>query len=184
MPPPPKSRTLWPLPGGAAYYLYSLQKAVSLANDNPSLEVYIRRFRDTFPSVGSDSMAYSYIRDVLQSLDVLTISRTRVISPTRTGKYFAQTNDPESILLQILRSRVSGVEELIELLGEGPQAIRHLLARMQQRGFAWRSEWPVRFRLNWLRAAGAAKRVSERESSDRYSQWQLVRPVPPDFQSE
>ena len=171
-----KSRSLWPLPGGSAHYLESLLTAISLADDSPSLEEYVCRFRETFPSVTRDIIARSYIRDVLQSLNVLEVKPADIVHPTMAGKHLAITRDPQEVLLQLLKERVMGIDELIGLLSGDSKAIRHLSTGMQDLGFAWRSEWPVRFRLNWLRTAGAVRRVSARESGESYAQWQLIRP--------
>jgi hypothetical protein len=168
------SRTIWPLPGGSANYVASLLRAIALANDCPPADEFMRRFRKTFPTVSSDALARSYLRDVLQSLGVLEINATGLVCITTSGALLLDTDDPNPILLTLLKEQVSGVNELIGLLRDDPKAIRHLLIGMQQLGFAWRSEWPVRFRLNWLRAAGAVELLSERQSSERYSQWQLI----------
>jgi hypothetical protein len=170
---PTKSRTIWPLPGGSANYVASLLRAISLANDSPAIEEYLARFREAFPTVNSDAHARGYLRDVLQSLDVLETNAANRVSITASGVVLLEADDPIPVLLALLREKVSGVNELIGLLTENPKAIRHLLAGMQRLGFSWRSEWPVRFRLNWLRAVGAVQRINERDSSERYSQWQL-----------
>jgi hypothetical protein len=174
---PVKSRSLWPLPGGSAHYLESLLTAISLAHDSPSLEEYIHRFRTAFPSVTSDVRARSYVRDVLQSLNVLEIEAVDVIHPTTAGKHLTTSSNPRAVLLQLLKEQVMGIDELIGLLSGDSMAIRHLLTGMQELGFTWQSEWPVRFRLNWLRTAGVVRRVSGRESGEQYAQWQLIRSV-------
>jgi repressor of nif and glnA expression len=41
---------------------------------------------------------------------------------------------------------------------------------LQTAGFAWRTQWQVRYRLKWLEAAGLVERVAS-----RYPQYALTR---------
>jgi repressor of nif and glnA expression len=48
--------------------------------------------------------------------------------------------------------------------------IGHLHAQLQERGFAWRTQSQVRYRLRWMEAAGIVERVA----LSRYPQYALT----------
>lgn len=123
-----------------------------------------------FATVTSLSTARGYVTYVLKPLGVVDIERQGLIvaySATLTnGKLISKHR-----LLTSLLDRVEGVSEILSAIQEEPLAIRHIAGAKNVGQLQWKSDWPVRYRLNWLRAAGAVTRLSERESSERYPQW-------------
>ena len=163
-------RSLWGLPGGWVNYRVSLAKMGTLAKDSHTVDELGLRIVHNFQTVASMSTARGYVRYVLRPLGVLeTDSGGRVLAVNSKLSSGGPITRP--MLLDRLIHRVEGVAEVLAVVEQGPISIRRILETKEVRQFSWRSDWPVRYRLNWLRAANAVTRLSERESSERYPQW-------------
>ena len=165
-----KVRSLWGLPGGWSAYREALATMGSLAQVSQSVDDLVTRIQQNFPTVRSSSSARGYVRHVLRSLGVVEIdTRGRLTSVSRSlsnGKLVSRSR-----LARILTSRVAGVSETLELVAREPLSMRHLVQDPSIAVFQWSSDWPIRYRLNWLRAAGIVTLLPESESSERYPQW-------------
>jgi hypothetical protein len=170
----PKARSIWPLPGGSDAYLENLLRILhALPQHGVQTEDFLVTFRVTFPLVSSDSTARSYLRHTLVSLGVVSNSGGRV-QMTAAGRSLLRSSDPRRQLGSIVLSRIEGARPLLGVLQKGPSSIRHLIPAMAELGFEWSSDWPLRYRLNWLKTAGLVVRVPESESAERYPQWRIT----------
>lgn len=158
--------------------MQSLLVSVNLVHNGPeSIDSFADAFMDAFPSVNSKRLARAYLRHTLVPLGVVEIN-SNAVGATSIGRKFASTAsnaEKRRQLASLLKSRIWGVREMVRLLGPGPKSIRWILAEMQADGFPWRSDWQVRYRLNWMRTAGMVERLSERDSTERYPQWRLAK---------
>ena len=168
-----QSKSLWGLPGGWASYRTSLARMAHLARFHSSLDSLSAGIIKEFPTVNSVASAKGYAKHVLRPLGVISISKRgeiEVVSMSlSSGRLVSQAR-----LLEILIERVVGVIEIIGVLRAEPLSMRSLHSALPPNGLNWLSEWPIRYRLNWLRAAGAVTRISEADSSERYPQWKLT----------
>jgi hypothetical protein len=157
-------RALWPLPGSAADYSDTLPELLRIAEDNPSVSVFLRRLQKRFPRVSSTASGY------LKSLiNVGLVEREGArIQLTAAGRQLLRGD--RRVLSEVLIERIAGVAELMRLLSEDPMRIGQLHERLQSLGFTWHTQSQVRYRLRWMEGAG----LVERMALSRYPQYTLT----------
>ena len=166
-----RARSIQGLPGKAEDYpdtLHRLLKAL-WDEDLPTAEFleFVQREHGT-----TRSSARSVLYNALRVLGFVECDRVSV-GLTETGLRYVESPTQE-LIQQALIDNVFGIHELLEILERRPRRIGEILPLMQQKGFAWESDWQVRYRLKWLRTAGLVQRLSEAESSGRYPEWSLA----------
>lgn len=166
-----RARSIQGLPGKAEDYPETLHNLLKALWDEglPIAEFleYIMREHGT-TRASARSVLYNALR-VLGFVECDGVS----VGLTRTGLLYVE-NPTTALIQQALINNVIGVQELLEILGQRPRRIGELLPLMQQKGFAWESDWQIRYRLKWLRTAGLARRLTEAESSGRYPEWSIA----------
>lgn len=166
------SRSLWPLAGGSANYLIALRQVLGLAVSNQSLPDVTDTYMALYPELRSALTARRSIIFVGHGLHVMEFAGDSV-KVTPSGLRLLNSSSPKSSLSRLLSRHIAGVSEIKKLLGVEPLSIRHIHASMSDLGFEWKTDWQVRYRLNWMSCAGIVLRLPERESSERYPQWAL-----------
>lgn len=147
----PKARSLWPVPGGHEFYAQSLRRLLRVCDDAVQIGVATESLVTAFPGVRSATSARRYIRLVGVSLDLVVIDGSKV-SLTQVGRKFTETGDLD-VLARQLKDRISGVTEILAMLEEQPHRIGVIHERLTEHGFAWKSDWQVRYRLRWMETA-------------------------------
>ena len=166
-----KSATLWPLPGGKANYLSTLLAFLDyIGSTKPSIDEMTDWVIATYEKVTKTTVVRSYLRSVLYSMGVIDFDGDRVVLAPE-GENVRQVRSQEEVL-NLLKTKVSGIDETLELLATGPKdtpEIREYLNRTL--GLTWETDHQVRFRLEWLAACGAVERAA--------GSWRLTAPNTP-----
>lgn len=149
-----KYRTLWPLPGGTGQYLATATAILGRAASSTSAEALLDWFLNEF-ELDSRRTAQSYIR-VLHALGLIELVGLSVYVTT-DGQRFLETGDVD-IVRRALTVRISGVDDVLELLGRRPLRIGALTAAMKEAGYDWSTDSQVRYRLRWLEEVGLVSR--------------------------
>jgi restriction system protein len=154
-----RSAVLWPLPGGQDYFFETLLAFLDqIGAQQPSIEQMAQWVMTKYEKVTKHKVVQSYLRSVLYTMGLIDFDGERVIL-TSLGQALQQTRSREQ-LLQILKDNILGITEILEALGFGPKdlpALREYLASRLQ--ILWETDHQVRFRVQWLAAAGAIERV-------------------------
>lgn len=151
----PRLKTLWPLPGGAGFYLESLARLIEIVEVSATTEVAVAAVVMSFDSVSSAKAAGSYLH-VAASLGLLTLDGS-FCEVTHEGTAFLATRSRRRIA-RLLTQRIAGVTELLELLEQQPRRIGLLHREMNRLGFTWTRDTQVRYRLRWLEEVGVVRR--------------------------
>lgn len=144
---------MWPLPGGVDGYQDAVRRMLNAAKDRPPKAEFERRVFELFPTVESESTVRGYA-GVLVALGFVERNRDGRVVVTTTGKRFARTGDAK-VLRQALVSRVYGAREVLEVIADHTMAYPEVQQELRQRGIEWGNAMAVRYRIWWLRAAGA-----------------------------
>ncbi len=153
-----KSAALWPLPGGHEKFFETLLLFVDqIGSHKPNLDEMTAWVLKQFETVTKQAVVQSYLRAVLASLDLVSFDGDRIVL-TAAGEALRSKRE-QSVLLTQLKSSITGVVELLDLLAKGPvtleQAHDHLTTTS---GVKWDTDTQVRTRLQWLAAAGAVEK--------------------------
>ena len=171
-----RARSIQGLPGRAEDYPDTLrQLLVVLADGDMSIGDFVRVVMSDYEI--TESSAKSVLYNALRVLDFVECDGTSV-GLTEAGRRYVRNPEP-ALIGEALRENLVGVSDILEVLGERPQRMSDLHAAMNERGFAWKSAWQIRYRLKWLRTAGLVRRRSEAESTGRYPEWALTDPGAP-----
>ena len=157
-------RALWPLPGSASGYTATLVALLRMAEDSPSASTYCERLQTEVPGVGASASGYL---KPLTNVGLVETSQ-RQIRLTAAGRSLLEGR--QSLLSELLVQRIAGVREILVILAEEPMRIGQLHARLQEQGFAWRTQSQIRYRLRWMEAAAVVRRVTVA----RYPQYALT----------
>lgn len=157
-------RALWPLPGSATDYSETILVLLRMAEDSPPVPSYCRRLEVSFPRVATTASGY------LKSLTNVGLVECKEGEVRLTSAGRRLLRGSRSVLPELLVARVAGVSDLMTSLSRKPMRIGHLHAQLQERGFAWRTQSQVRYRLRWMEAAGIVERVA----LSRYPQYALT----------
>lgn len=161
-----KSATLWPLPGGQEKFFESLLAFLDeIGAQKPTLDGMTAWVLEHFEKVTKEKVVESYIRAVLSPLGLIEFDGDRIVL-TADGEGLRSKRE-RVLLLELLKRNISGVEELLQLLAKGPAsteaAHQHLATTV---GAKWDTDMQVKFRLQWLVAAGAVRKDAK--------EWALV----------
>ena len=171
-----RARSIQGLPGRVEDYPDTLRQLLAVLADGDSpIDDYVRLVMTDYEI--KESSAKSVLYNALRVLGFVECDGTSV-GLTEAGRRYVRNPD-RALIGEALREHVVGVSDIIEVLGERPQRISDLHAAMNERGFAWKSVWQIRYRLKWLRTAGLVRRRTEAESSGRYPEWALTDPGTP-----
>lgn len=168
-----KARSLQPLPGGIENYPATLARLVQLCETPIAPQLLKQSIMQAFPTVSSGKVASGCISGVLYALGFAENSSNSVTATPR-GMRFLALRDLE-VIQEGLLENVDGVPELMTLLLDRRSLpMKAICAQMQSHGFAWASDWQVRFRLRWLRVVALVDRLPEGQSVGRYPEWVLT----------
>ena len=165
---------MWPLPGGANSYVATMRKILEkVNNENPSMDQLVSWLKHEYGLSGGTP--HGYIRVVKHSLGLLkkVDGRLRITSAARQ---FLMTQD-NKLVLDILRERVLGFEEILSMLADG----RKLKLEEVHRGLIekcnvnWESSAQPLWRLNWLLSLGY---VDKEHGKYHLTEKQPVGPIP------
>lgn len=148
-----RRRNLWPLPGGHDGYAIAVHQMLDAAKDKPNVSVFQDRVYNLFPQVRSVSTARGYA-GVLIALGLTQRLPAGRVDLTQAGQAFLRTNDL-GILRAALMDRIFGVRELLVVVAERSMAFPEAQEVLADRGVHWTSPMALRYRIWWLRAAGA-----------------------------
>lgn len=169
----PKARSLQPLPGGVENYPATLARLVQLCETPIAPQLLKQSIMQAFPTVSSGKVASGCISGVLYALSFAE-NCSNSVKATPRGMRFLASRDPK-VIQEGLLENVDGVPELMTLLAASPSLpMKAICAQMQFHGFAWASDWQVRFRLRWLRVVDLVDRLPEGQSVGRYPEWVLT----------
>lgn len=167
-------RSCWPLPGHWSRYRETLAMLLGSLPEGFSDR---QQIANSWAERGLVETPSAALRQ-LQFLATLTLVdlRVRPLTARRSDAgtdYLAQPSD--EAVLQLLRSHVYGVSEILMILEDGFQGrISELVDELRTRfDVPWASDWQARFRLNWLRGFGAVEQLSEAQSIGRYPEWRI-----------
>lgn len=146
---------LWPLPGGD--YLAALNMIVEFVGaETPTVDALIEWLQNTFPAVESAKVCRSYI-NLLRRWGLLAYDGTQVVLTETAAEYLA--NPSTARLLELFKARFTGIPELMDILRDQPGPLDSIHQVLVQRiGVKWATTSQTQYRLEWLRALGAAKR--------------------------
>jgi len=146
------------MPGGAHEYISSLASLLRLADRARHTDDVVDAVLQRFDSVTSRKSAGAYLR-VPMVLGLLDIDGPRCEVTDHGHDFLGRSGTAATDgLYALLVSRVTGVEELLDLLRERPRRIGLLHQEMNRLGFTWANQTQVRYRLRWLEAVGAVCR--------------------------
>lgn len=149
-----RRRSMWPLPGSSNEYLSTLRGLLRSARDQPSVRVYADRLRKSFPGVHGTADNYIEVLAVVGLIE----KRDGRVNLSHEGSRFLRSQQPERVLAELLCTRIDGVGDLLDLLADRPQRVGELHPALADRGFTWRTQSQVRYRLRWLETAGLVER--------------------------
>lgn len=161
---PDKYQSITPLPGGAESYSESLLKIISFIQETEPTEPELLKWLiDESPKVTKRGSAKSYADTVLHS--GLVAKRNSKFFLTIAGRQYVSRPD-NLALFHALDENILGFKEMLLVLSEGPNdgdaLFKELRKRLGDKGVTWTSQAQPRWRLNWLRALGLARKEGGR----------------------
>lgn len=145
-----RGRSVYPLPGGYAGYLTSLQSILAhVAEVHPEKPEFAEWMRATF---GSSVNAADLVRVFLTRISLLRESRG-VLHLTDEAQGWSRTQDP-AFAIALLHSRVRFIGEMLAFL-DRPAAIEDIRQYANaEYGMVWSTRAQVDRRRGWLQSAG------------------------------
>ena len=148
-----KFKGIWPLPGGIRNYVLTLREILErVAQENPTVDQLVSWLKHEYGLSGGTPLGY--IRVVKHRLGFLEEVDGR-LKITSAARQFLTTQD-NKLVLDILRERVLGFEEILSMLADD----RRLKLEEVHRGLLekcnvdWESHNQALWRLNWLASLG------------------------------
>lgn len=153
-----KVAALWPLPGGSGRYFATLLAFLDqIAESRPTIVDFIGWVTANYPKVKSANVVTSAVRTVLWGLRLIRFADDRLVIDG-LGDSLRQSRLP-SELKAVLEARITGIAEILRWLAVGPLRTDEILERLREEvGVTWETNIQVRYRLEWLEAAGAVVR--------------------------
>lgn len=151
-----KFKTLWPLPGGAEQMKETLDSMLDyIVREAPTLQQAVRWMVASHDSVGSDATARSYWR-VPKSMGLSYFDGERLVLSAAGAEYARDRS--ASMLLDLLRTNVVGIEEIIDAVAAAPRTNADISTLMNSLpGISWETDVQVKWRLKWLEVLGAIR---------------------------
>lgn len=172
---PSKLKGIWPLPGGAKNYVKTTRKILQkVESENPTMDQLVAWLKREYNLSGRT--APGYIRVVKRCLGLLEKVDGRLkITPTATEFLASQDN---KLILDILRERVLGFEEIFSMLAGGQRLRLEEVHRglLEICNVNWESRNQALWRLNWLASLGY---VDKEHGKYYLTEKQPVVPTPP-----
>ena len=153
-----RSAVLWPLPGGQDHFFATLLAFIDqIGAQQPSIEQMAQWVMKHYEKVTKHKVVQSYLRSVLYTMGLIDFDGERVVL-TKQGQALRQNRSRED-LLRILKDNILGVIEILDALESGPKDLTALREALASRlAIHWETDHQVRFRVQWLAAAGAVER--------------------------
>ena len=149
-----KIKGILSLPGGAKSYVATMRKILEKVNrENPSMDQLVSWFKHEY-GLSGDRYPPGYIRVVKRCLGFLEKVDGR-LKITSAARQFLTTQD-NKLVLDILRERVLGFEEILSMLADGRRLKLEEVhtGLLEKCNVDWKSRNQTSFRLNWLSSLG------------------------------
>lgn len=156
--PSKKFKGIWPLPGGIRNHVLTLRKILGMVKrENQTMEQLASWLRSEY-NLSGKTAPYGYLRVVKDKLGFLQKSGDR-LRLTPIAADFLRTGD-NSLLLETLRERILGFDEVLSLLSEGQRLdLTEIHEELLRRcNVEWKKTHQAMFRLNWLLSLGYVER--------------------------
>lgn len=150
---PSKLKGIWPLPGGAKSYVATTRKILEkVKSENPTMDQLVAWLKHEYGLSGGTSTGY--IRIVKRCLGFLEKVNDH-IKITSAARKFLTTQD-NKLVLDILRERVLGFEEILSMLADGRRLALEEIHRglLEKCNVNWATHNQAYWRLNWLASLG------------------------------
>lgn len=153
---PNKSRSLWPLPGGAEGFVKTLTEILEYIDHSTPSEKDLMLWFNSSNNLRGNTAPNGYIRVIEQQLAL--IQRTpNGFELSNKAKEFLRTKD-NRVILKVLIDRILGIDEILIILSTNEAKLseiqRHLVSKL---GVNWVSPNQMYYRLNWLRSLGCVE---------------------------
>lgn len=145
-----KLKGIWPLPGGTRNFVTTLLGILQkVGRESPTLDDLVAWLKEKYSLSGSNT-PYGYIRVIREPLGFFEKSNGR-IRLTSAGQEFVETRN-NKIVLDGLRGRVLGFEEIFQILANGrklelEEIHKELTEKCQ---IEWKTTTQTFYRLLWL----------------------------------
>lgn len=149
-----KLKSLWPLFGGKNNYVLTLRKVMEKTrNENPTMDQLVSWLMSEYKS-SSETTARHVFRVIDRCLDFAHVIGSHV-GLTSTGEEFLRT-DEINLILNALRKRVLGFEEMLSMLAESRElSMIEINKRLVEKfNLGWKTTTQTMYRLNWLLSLG------------------------------
>ncbi len=164
-----RSLSCWPLLGHWSGYPKTLREILKTYQDRETNE-------DALEALVENGLAKSRtsamkLRNYLSGMGLLEKTSNGKFTPSEIGQHYLLTNADEPVQ-KALRDNLSAISEIEQLLTKNQMTISKLAEAMDDEyDISWKSDWQIRFRLNWMRAFGMVERLNEKQSIGRYPEW-------------
>ena len=170
-----KVKGIWPLPGGAKSYVATTRKILEkVKSENPTMDQLAAWLKHEYGLSGGTPTGY--IRIVKRCLGFLEKVNDH-IKITSAAREFLTTQD-NKLVLDILRERVLGFEEILSMLADGRRLALEEIHRglLEKCNVNWATHNQAYWRLNWLASLGY---VNKEHGKYYLTEKQPVAPTPP-----
>lgn len=152
-----KKKAFWPIPGGLKNYLDTIQHILYFIDmKSPSTNHLTDYFLSEFERVKSRKNARGYVNNVIRTSGLVSFENTKRLSLTLDGREYLENRDPNH-LFEVLDTNIIGFSEILLAIKEGNTQIDSIHQRtidILKGQVRWTSNYPVKYRLDWLRALG------------------------------
>ena len=172
---PSKVKGIWPLPGGTKSYVVTTKKILEkVKSENPTMDRLVTWLKHEYGLSGGTSTGY--IRIVKHCLGYLEKVNDH-IKITSAAQKFLTTQD-NKLVLDVLRERVLGFEEVLSMLADGRRLTLEEIHRelLEKCNVNWSTHNQTYWRLNWLASLGY---VDKEHGKYYMTKKQLGAPTPP-----
>lgn len=179
--PPPRSQaedsrvlSCWPLPGNWSGWRESLHQILNLvpeSNGDRGLFIGALIENGLFGSTTTASSQSRYLT-AMGLLDHGNWHGNVVLSSA--GRRYLRDSDASAVQ-DVLRENIRFVNEIEQLLSERPRPIGQLGKALREMYRApWKTDWQIRFRLNWMLAFEMIEHLPPALSSGRYPDYRII----------
>lgn len=164
-----RSLSCWPLLGHWSGYPKSLHEILATYQNHETTE-------DALEALVENGLAKSRtsalkLRSYLSGMGLLTKTPNGNFEPSEIGRQYLLTNTVAPVQ-KALRDNLGAIAEIEHLLTRKQMTISKLAEALDDEyDIGWKSDWQIRFRLNWMRAFGMVERLTEKQSIGRYPEW-------------
>jgi len=164
----------WPLPGNWSGWRESLQQILNLLPESKGdRELFIRALVES-GLFGSTTTAISQSRYLTAMGLIEPGDRHGNLALSAAGSRYLRYDDTSAVA-DVLRTNIRFVTEIEQLLSESPRPIGQLGNALREKYRApWKTEWQIRFRLNWMLAFEMVEHLPPALSSGRYPDYRII----------